>query len=96
MKVTDLRAQPLYRAPGYGSFSPLPLLGHRGYEKQNREAAQIKIWTEEGPVYDSGRQKTISSLGFEPALILLPPHPLFLERQVWGDAGDSGSAQSWV
>ena len=95
MKVTDLRASHFTEPLGMG-LSPLSLSWvTEDTKSKKQEAAQIKIWTEEGPVYDSGRQKTISSLGFEPALVLLPRTRYFWNVTVWGDAGDSGSAQSW-
>ena len=52
MKVTDLRASHFTEPLGMG-LSPLSLSWvTEDTKSKKQEAAQIKIWTEEGPVYD--------------------------------------------
>lgn len=95
MIITDLRVSHFEKPLGM-NFSPLSFSWvTEDAESQRQEAAQIKIWNSQGPVYDSGKRADLSSLGFSPKLTLSPRTRYQWSVTVWGEKGESASASSW-
>ena len=98
MEISRLRTNHVTEPMGYRLEKPVFSWIVSGAAGTRQEAARVKISRCEDMtdvVYDSGKRKDISSLGFEADFIPEAVSRYYWEVTVWTDAEEEGSAVSW-
>ena len=96
MKLTHLRTNHLETPLGLYMEHPVFSWVAEATGDKKQAAAQIVVKNPQGGiVYDTGKQETLSSLGTEIPMELLPRTRYHWTVTVWGDGGDSATASSW-
>ena len=98
MEISRLRTNHVTEPMGYRLEKPVFSWIVSGAAGTRQEVARVKISRCEDMtdvVYDSGKRKDISSLGFEADFIPEAVSRYYWEVTVWTDAEEEGSAVSW-